>query len=62
MLRSKDEDKTLVEICSVSKVFLKISKFGAFMSLVITFQLIGQQRAEGDSQLVFSNPGAGFID
>jgi len=46
VLRSKDEDKTLFEICSVSKVFLKISKFGAFKSLVITFKLIGQQRAE----------------
>ena len=41
MLRSKDEDKTLFEICSVSKVFLKISKTGAFVSLVMTFKLIG---------------------
>ena len=46
MLGSRDREKTLFEICSVSNLFLKISKNRAFMTQLVTFKLSDQHRAE----------------
>jgi hypothetical protein len=39
VLRSRDREKTLFEMCSVSNLFLKISKNGAFIRQLVTFKL-----------------------
>lgn len=54
MLYSRDREKTLFEMCSISNVFLKVSKTGH----LITFMFSDQHRAERDSQLISSDPGA----
>jgi len=46
VLRSRDGEKMLFEMCSVSNPFLKISKTGALMKQLVTFKLSDQHRAE----------------
>jgi hypothetical protein len=46
VLRLRDGEKTLFEMCSVSNLFLKISKTGAFTRQLLAFKLSDQPGVE----------------